>query len=177
MQAALDRFCCRGKTRHETATAACWPRRKNKRISAVVANVIAPVHRSNYPAETFFFDRAKKVAWISSAVQSGLCYWCRIESAFGCKTRLHGRVVKRADDEVFATVSLRTPREFFIFLRQTLHDFGPRNVGSNIGQNRQRTSERDATRNQSAKSDSIGPPISISMGRRFHSYSYGGCFH
>jgi len=51
-QAALARFCCRGKTRHETATAACWPRRKSKRISAVVANVIAPVHRCNYPAET-----------------------------------------------------------------------------------------------------------------------------
>src|SRR6266446_3420752 len=67
-QAALARFCCRGKTRHETATAACWPRRKSKRISAVVANVIAPVHRCNYPAETFFLNGAQEIPGIRVAM-------------------------------------------------------------------------------------------------------------
>jgi hypothetical protein len=33
-------------------------------------------------------------------------------------------------------MTLRTPREFFIFLRETPHDFGPRYVGSNVGQDR-----------------------------------------
>lgn len=68
-------------------------------------------------------------------------------------------------------MTLRTPREFFIFLRQTPHDFGPGYVGSNVGQDRQQACERDAARNQSPKTESIGPPINISMGRRFHSYS------
>src|SRR5437660_6255376 len=67
-QAALARFCCRGKTRHETATAACWPRPKSKRISAIVANVIAPVHRYDYPAETFFFNGAQEIPGVCVAM-------------------------------------------------------------------------------------------------------------
>ena len=80
-QAALARFCCRGKTRHETATAACWPRRKSKRISAVVANVIAPVHRGDNAPEPFLLHRAQEIARILSPAQARFCDRCCIEAA------------------------------------------------------------------------------------------------
>lgn len=140
-------------------------------IAAAVTKVIAAIDRLAQPAEAFFSHQNKKVARIFSSTQSRPRHRCRIEAALERKTGFHRRVVKRADDEVFAVMPLRTPREFFIFLSKTPHDFGPWNVGSNIGQDRQRTRERDATRNQSPKTGSIGPPINISMGRRFHSYS------
>jgi hypothetical protein len=43
-------------------------------------------------------------------------------------------------------MSLRPPRQFLIFIGKTLHYFGPRNIGTNFGQDQQRPSDNNRTR-------------------------------
>ena len=102
-------------------------------------------------------------------MQSGLCNRGRIEAAFESKSGFFRCVIKSANDEVFAVMSLRTSRQFFVFRRKTFDNFKPGDVRPDF-----RTSEDAECRkpgDQMPKSDSIGPPIKISMGSRFHSYS------
>jgi len=77
-------------------------------------------------------------------MQSGLRHRRRVESALKSETRFHRRVIKCADDEVIAIVTLRTPRKFLILIREPLHHFGPWNVRVKFGQDRQRPGENDA---------------------------------
>ncbi|PYK87098.1 MAG: hypothetical protein DMF47_04135 [Verrucomicrobia bacterium] len=63
----------------------------------------------------------------------------RIKAALEGETRFHRRVVKGADDKVFAAVPLRTVRQFFIFVREALHDLRPWNIAAGSRQDRQRT--------------------------------------
>ena len=62
------------------------------------------------------------------AVQSRSGHAGRVESALERETGFLGRIIKRADDEIFARMSTRAPREFFIFRREPLNNFRPRNV-------------------------------------------------
>ena len=53
----------------------------------------------------------------------------RVKAALERKTRFLRCVIKRAHDEVFAVMSLRTPREFVVLGSEALHDFRPWDVG------------------------------------------------
>ena len=70
---------------------------------------------------------------------------------------------------VLAVVTLGAPGQFFVLMGQSLHHFRPWNVRAQLriarGENGQTAND------QSPKTDSIGPPIRISIGSRFHSYS------
>jgi hypothetical protein len=68
-------------------------------------------------------------------------------------------------------VSLRTPRQFVVLVRKPLHDFRPRDVRMQLRIDRRDENKTRESEVQLPKPDSIGPPIRISMGRRFHSYS------
>src|ERR1043166_209563 len=90
------------------------------------------VDRRDDPADAFLLHRAQEIARISSSSQPGLRHRRRVESAFKCKPGLHRRVIKRADDEIFARVSARAIREFFIFDLETLHDLRPWNFRARL---------------------------------------------
>lgn len=144
-------------------------RSERVRIAAVIANVISIVNRRPNSAEAFLFYRAQKIARILSALQSGFRDWSCIKAALESETRFFWCVIERAHDEVFAVMSLRTPRESVVLVRKPLHDFRPWDVGVQLRIERcKENRERD---DQLPKTDSIGPPIRISMGSRFHSYS------
>ncbi|PYJ57111.1 MAG: hypothetical protein DME82_03285 [Verrucomicrobia bacterium] len=89
---------------------------------------MASIHWSSNSPEPLFFHRAKKIAGILSPTQSGLCNWRRIEAAFKRETRFFRRVIESANNKVLAVVALRTPRQFFVFIRKPLHDFRPWDV-------------------------------------------------
>ena len=95
----------------------------------------------------------------------------RVKDALESKTRFLRCVIKRAHDEVFTVMSLRTPRQFVVLVRKPLHDFRPWDVGVQLRIERRCENETREREDQSPKTDSIGPPIRISMGSRFHSYS------
>src|SRR5438270_13258806 len=99
--------------------------------AAVVTNVIATVNRRSDSPVTFFHHRTQKIARISSATQSWFAHSSRVKAALKSESAFLGGVVKCADDEIFAAVSLRTPRELFIFGSETLRNFRPRNVRPN----------------------------------------------
>ena len=103
-------------------------------------------------------------------MQSWFCHRRRVKSAFKCKSGFHWRVIKSADHEIFAAVTLRPVREFLVLIRETLDNFRPRNISANVRRGRQRT-KRDCGGDYWPKTEFIGPPIKISMGKRFHSYS------
>ena len=170
-QHALTQFCRSGKARDQRAPSSRGCRRKSKRISRVVPNIMPAVDRRRYPAEAFFFYRAKKIARIGSSMQSRLRHGRRIKSALESETRFHRRVVQRADEKVLAAMTLRTPRQLFIFVGQPLHNFRPRNIRSEFRISCSQNAEGRNLCDQSAKSESTGPPIRISMGSFFHSYS------
>ena len=86
------------------------------------------VDRRNYSAKPFLFHRAKEIARVSSTMQSRFCDRRRVETALESETGFHRRVIESADDEVFAIMTLRTPRQLLIFVGKALHDFRPRNV-------------------------------------------------
>ncbi len=102
-------------------------------------------------------------------MQTRFCNRHRIEAAFESEAGFLRCVVKSADYEVFAVMSLRTPRQSFILGSKPLDNFSPRNVCPEfrMGENAEECNPTD----QVPKSDSIGPPIKTSMGSRFHSYS------
>src|SRR5712691_527571 len=95
------------------------------------------INGRNDPSESFLFDRAKKITWISSAVQTWFGYRCRIKTALECEPRLHRRIIKSADDEVFTAMSFRAAGELFVFGGEPLHHFGPGNITANLRQDRQ----------------------------------------
>ena len=101
-------------------------------------NIVATVYRRTNSAEAFLLDRAKKIAGVALSVQSGFCHGRRVEAALESDTRFHRRVIKRAHDEVFAAVSLRTPGEFFVFVSETLNYLRPGNVRARLSEDRQR---------------------------------------
>ena len=95
----------------------------------------------------------------------------RVKAGLESKTRFLRCVIKRAHDEVFTVVSLGTPRQFVILVRKPLDDLRPWDVGVQLRIERCCENETRKREDQSPKTDSIGPPIRISMGSRFHSYS------
>jgi len=107
--------------------------------SPIVTKVIVSVYRNSDSADAFLFDRAKKIAWISSPVQTWFGYSGCVESALGREAGFFRGVVKGADDEVFAVAALRAPAEFCVFVSKTPHNFGPRDIRSNRGHDRNRT--------------------------------------
>ena len=78
--------------------------------AAVITNVIVAVNRRRNSPAALFYDRAQKIARVSSPVQTAFGHARRVESALESKTGFLWRVIKRADDEVFAGVSTGTPR-------------------------------------------------------------------
>ena len=170
-QHALTQFCSSGKARDQRAPSSRGCRRKSKRISPVVPNIMAAVDRRRYPAEAFFFYRAKKIARIGSSMQARLGHARRVESALESETGFLRRVIKRADDEILAAVTARTSLEFFVFVGEPLDNFRPRNIRSEFRISCSQNAEGRNLCDQSAKSESTGPPIRISMGSFFHSYS------
>src|SRR2546430_8615574 len=104
-------------------------------------------------------------------MQSRFCDRRCIKAALKSETRLNWRVVECADDEVLTVMPLRTVRQVFIFVRQPLYNFRPRNVRAKLWASRSQNAEACDLRDQSAKTESIGPPIRISIGSFFHSYS------
>src|SRR3989442_1419473 len=75
-----------GEPRDENAAAAGGFGSKAKRIPALVANVIAAVHRCCHPAEAFLFYGAQKIARIGAAMQTWLRDWRRVKAALECET-------------------------------------------------------------------------------------------
>src|SRR5437667_12190648 len=108
---------------------------------------MAPVNRLAQTAETFLFDRAKKIARISASMQSRSRCRCRIKSALESKTGFHRSVIESANYEVLAVVTLRAPRQFLIFIGKTLHNCRPRNVLTNVDQARQPPGDNKRTGN------------------------------
>src|SRR6266566_8390807 len=106
---------------------------KSVRIAAIVTHIGASVYWFAHAAETFFTDRSEKVARIPAPVQTGFCYQLRIEPALGCETRFLGRVINRAHYKVFAAVTLRASRQFFIFVGETPHHLRPWNIRASCG--------------------------------------------
>ena len=141
------------------------------RIAAIVANVISAVHGRRNSPEAFLFYGAQKIARILSPLQSGFRYWRCIKPALESETRFFWCVIDRAHHEVFAVVSLRTPREFVVLVRKPLNDFRPWDIRVQLRIERRREDENRERDDQLPKTDSFGPPIKISMGSRFHSYS------
>ena len=146
-------------------------RRECIRIAAVVANVISAANGRRNSAEAFLFYRAQKVARILSPLQSGLRSRRRVKAALGSETRFFWCVIERAHDEVFAVVSLQAPRQFVVLVRKPLHHLRPRDIPIELRIARRDENKTGEREDQSPKTDSIGPPIKISMGSRFHSYS------
>jgi hypothetical protein len=160
--------CRKSWNERAAATARCG--RVTVGIAAVVANVISAVYRRGDSTVAFFFHRAQKIARVSPAAQSWLCDASRVEAALKSETGLLWRVIKRADNEVFAGVPTGTPRQFFIFVGETLDNFRPRNVRARCRKDRQRlccNSDAD----QSWKKSSAGPPSKTWIGSFSYSYS------
>lgn len=103
-------------------------------------------------------------------MQSRFCHASRVEATFESETGFLGRVIKCADNEKFARVALRASRESFIFGGEPLDHFRPRNVGANLGQDRQPTGG-ERSRDYSPKKSSAGPPSKIWIGSFSCSYS------
>ncbi len=135
-QTALRPGRCR-KTRNERSAATARSGRETVRAS-IVTNVIAAVDRRCDSPVTLFHHRTKKITRISSAAQPRFAYSSRVKAALESESAFFRRVVERADDEIFAGVTLRTPEEFFIFVGKTLHHFRPRNVSAGERQDRYR---------------------------------------
>src|SRR5438132_5139862 len=129
MQAGL-RFRRRGKSCDQRSASAARRRRKPVGIAAGVTDVIAAVERCNDSTESLFLNRTKKITRISSAAQPRFAYSSRVKAALESESTFLRRVVERADDEIFAGVTLRTTGEFFIFVGKTLHHFRPRNISA-----------------------------------------------
>jgi len=104
-------------------------------------------------------------------MQSGLGDERCIKTPLEGETRFLRCVIERAYDEVFTVMSLRASRQFVVFIGKPLHDFLPWDVGAQRRSGRCCKNETPERKDQSPKTDSIGPPIRISMGSRFHSYS------
>ena len=68
-------------------------------------------------------------------MQAGFGYAGRIKAAFECEPGFLGRVVKRADDEIFTGVSAGPSRQLFIFRGETLGNFRPGNFRAHFGKN------------------------------------------
>ena len=68
-------------------------------------------------------------------------------------------------------MSLRASRQFVILVRKPLHDFRPWDICTQLRVEGWYEDETRECEVQSPKIDLIGPPIRISMGSRFHSYS------
>ncbi len=64
------------------------------------------------------------------AVQAGPGDARSIEAALERKAGFLWRVIERADNKIFTGVSARTPRQLFVFRRQTLHNLGPGNFSA-----------------------------------------------
>ena len=74
-------------------------------------------------------------------MQSGLCDRRRIKAALKSKARLNWRVVECADDKVLTVRPLRTARQVFIFVRQPLYNFRPRNIRAELWASRCRNAK------------------------------------
>src|SRR6266853_1674020 len=131
------RFRGSGKMRDQHSAATAWSRRETVRAS-IVTNVIAAVDRRCDSPITLFHHRTKKITRISSAAQPRFAYSSRVKAALESESTFFGRVVKCADDEIFAGVTLRAPGEFFIFVGKPLHHFRPRNISAGQRQDRYR---------------------------------------
>src|SRR5260370_3467095 len=123
------RFRGSGKMRDQRSAATARSGRETVRAS-IVANVIAAVDRRCDSPVTLFHHRTKKITRISSTAQPGFAYSSRVKAALESESTFLRRVVERADDEIFAGVTLRVPGEFFIFVGKTLHHFRPRNISA-----------------------------------------------
>jgi len=165
----MSKFHGSGKARNQNPASARRIRSERIGIAAVVTNVIAPVDWRDDPAEAFFLHRTQKVTRISSPAQTAFCNWGCVKSAFKREAGFLRRVIKGTDYEIFAVMSLRTPRQSFVLIRKPLDNFRPRDICSESGRS-ENVESRDSC-DQVPKSDSIGPPIKTSIGSRFHSYS------
>ena len=104
-------------------------------------------------------------------MQSGLCDQRCVKAALESKTRFLWCVIERAHDEVLTVMSLWAPRQFIVLIRKPLHDLGPWDVRMQLRIERGYETETHEREDQLPKTDSIGPPIRISIGSRVHSYS------
>src|SRR5262249_6735047 len=119
-----------GKSRNERPAASTWRSGKTVGAATVITNVIATVHRRCDPSVTFLHHRSQKIAWITAAVQSRLRHARRIEAALESESGFLWRVIKSADDEIFAGMTTGAPLQLFILNFQALDNFRPRNVGT-----------------------------------------------
>src|SRR6266513_1276691 len=124
---------------------------------------MSPVNRRSNSADAFLFHGAQKIARIFSAVQSGLSNRSRVKAALKSKSPFLWCVIERAHDEVFTVVSLRTPRQFVVLIREPLHNLRPRDVRIQVRIEGCCENENCEREDQSPKTDSIGPPIKLSM--------------
>src|ERR1700720_3614045 len=99
-------------------------------------NVISTAHWYRESSVAFFFHRTQKIARIGSTVEPAFGDPGRIEAAFESKTRFLGRIINRANNEIFTGVPARTPPQSLIFVSQTLDNSRPRNVGQRCRQDR-----------------------------------------
>ena len=91
------------------------------------------IHRRSDSSVTFLLYRTQEITGISVPVQAGLRDACRVEAALEGESGFLGRVIKRADDEIFAGVTARPSGQFFIFYSEALNNFRPRNFGAKFG--------------------------------------------
>ena len=128
------------------------------------------VNRRDDPTVTFLFHRTQKIARISATAQSGLRHSSRVEATFQSEPGFLRRVIKRADDEIFAGMTLWSSRELGVFISETLNNLRPRNVRSRRRQDRHRTDGGDED-DYSPKKSTAGPPSKIWIGNFSSSYS------
>ena len=133
---------CGGVSRNQRPSSAA--RRSGKIVgAAIVTNVVAAVYRRCDSAKSLLFDRPEEIAGIGVAVQSRPAHPRRIEAAIEGESRLLWRVIKCADNEIFAAVSAGPSREFFILERETLINFRPRDVGKSFVRDCERICDND----------------------------------
>ena len=141
--------CGGRKTRDERSASTAW-RTAETIGAAIVTNIVATVHRRRNPAITFLSYGLQKIARIGVAVQSRFGDSGRIEPALECEPRFLGRIIKRADDKIFARVTTWPARQFVIFGSEALRNLRPWDFGRCFRNDRE-GAERDRRGDRSTR--------------------------
>ena len=96
--------------------------------AAIVSNVTQALDRRDDATKSFFLHGRQEFARIALPAQTAGGDGCNIEPTLSGETGFHRGVVKRANDEVSARMSLRSSRQNFIFARQPRLCFRPWDV-------------------------------------------------
>lgn len=96
---------------------------------AIISNVITAVNGLPNSPDAFFLYGRQEIFRKPLPLQARVRHARRVKATVGREAAFHRRIIECADDEIFAGVSLRPPRQLVILEGQTVDDFGPWNIG------------------------------------------------